>query len=74
MSPLSDERLLQLLRAELPALRDQAPASDLWPRVQRRVRQGSAPRPSPVDWILVAVVVISCALRPSAIAVLLFHF
>jgi hypothetical protein len=74
MTPLSDRRVLQLLRAELPALRDQRPATDLWPRLQTRVHQGLAPSPSPVDWMLLALVVISCALRPSAIGMLLFHF
>jgi hypothetical protein len=73
MSPLSDERVLQLLRAELPVPADQPSATDLWPRVQSRVHQGSAPRPSAVDWMLAALVVISCVLSPSAIDVLLFH-
>ena len=73
MSPLSDERVLRLLRAELPALPAQMPATDLWPRVRSKLLQPAPPRPSALDWILVALVVISCVLSPSAIGMLLFH-
>jgi len=73
MSPLSDERVLRLLRAELPVPEAHVAATDLWPRVQSRVHQGSAPWPSAVDWMLAALVVISCVLSPSAIGMLLFH-
>jgi hypothetical protein len=73
MSPLSDERVLRLLRAELPVPADQPSVTDLWPRVRSKVLQPAAPGPSALDWILVALVVISCVLSPSAIGMLLFH-
>ncbi|HSL19913.1 MAG TPA: hypothetical protein VK886_00130 [Vicinamibacterales bacterium] len=73
MTPVSDERVLQLLRAELPVPDGQLPAADLWPRVERRIQEGSHPSASAVDWILAALVVLSCVLRPSAIGMLLLH-
>jgi hypothetical protein len=73
MTPVPDERVLQWLRTALPVPDDQEPATDLWPRVQRRIQEGSQGSASPVDWILAALVVLACLLRPSAIALLLFH-
>jgi len=73
MTPVPDERVLQWLRTELPEPDDQPPATDLWPRVERRIHEGSHASASPVDWILAALVVLACLLRPSAIALLLFH-
>jgi hypothetical protein len=73
MTPVSEERVLQLLRAELPVPGEQPPATDLWPRVQRRIQEGSHPSASTVDWILAALVVLSCVLQPSVIGLLLFH-
>jgi hypothetical protein len=70
---VSDERVLQLLRGELPVPEDQPPATDLWPRVERRMQEGSQSSASAIDWILAALVVLSCVLRPSAIGLLLFH-
>ena len=73
MTPVPDERVLQLLRTELPVPDDRPPATDLWPRVERRIQEGFRASASPVDWMLAALVVLACLLRPSAIAMLLFH-
>ena len=73
MIPVSDERVLQLLRAELPVPDGHLPATDLWPRVERRIQEGSHPSASKADWLLAAMVVLSCVLRPSVIALLLFQ-
>ena len=73
MKRFSDDDLVRLLRDAVPA----PPASDApappWTRLRANL---SVPRrrPSPSDWILAGAIVVMCAVQPSAIRVLLFHF
>lgn len=74
MTTWSDERVIGLLRRELRGTAGEPPHADLWPRVQRRIQEGPHRTASPADWILVAVVIAVCAVRPAAAVMLLFHF
>jgi hypothetical protein len=64
---------IRLLREALPPIADTATAGDLWPLVQSRLIPG-APPPSRLEWILVAAVMLACALQPAALSLVLFHF
>jgi hypothetical protein len=73
MTRLSDERVLQLLRSELPPPTNGGPAPDLWPRVWHRLQHGSGARASAFDWLLAAAVVTACLTHPATLTILLFH-
>jgi hypothetical protein len=74
MTSLSDDRVIDLLRRELRGADGEPPQADLWPRVQRRIQEGPRRRASRADWLLLVVVAAICALQPSAVVMLLFHF
>jgi len=73
MKRFSDDDLVRLLRDAVPA----PPASDgpapPWTRLRATL---SVPRrrPSASEWVLAGAIVVVCAMQPSAIRVLLFHF
>jgi hypothetical protein len=56
MNGLSEDQVVELLRAALPVRSGQEP-SDLWPRVRRRIEQ-QAPRPGPADWVLAGILLL----------------
>jgi hypothetical protein len=74
MTRLSDDDALRLLKDAMPPMHaESAPAHDLWPDIERRVRTHRRP-PSVVDWLLLAAAVTACVIYPSAAFVPLLHF
>ena len=73
------ERLLALLRNALPPVEDEfAPSHDLWPAMERRLRQENVQRLLPVcvpwfDWALAGGLVFLLAAFPAWIPVLLYY-
>lgn len=67
-----DEAMQTLLRRTLPKTADAAaPHRDLWPLLQARLEQQSAP--PWLDWALGAAVLLAFALCPTALPVLLYY-
>lgn len=74
MTRLTDEKALELLRDAMPAPEGgDGLVADLWPRMRRRINQGSSPPPA-ADWVLALALAALCLLRPSLVGVLLLHF
>ena len=73
MNRLPDDEVLALLRAAMP-VEPSAPPSDLWPRVRRKIDEGTTSRTSASDWLLAAALVLLCLLHSSLAGILLLHF
>jgi hypothetical protein len=73
------DRIRQLLEHSLPPVGDgQHPARDLWPGMQRRLREPSAMIPDRLkipwfDWVLAGGVAIVAVAFPASIPVLLYY-
>jgi hypothetical protein len=71
MTRLSDERVVELLRAAMPAIEATPPAS-AWSRVRAKIER-NVPAPPLADWLLVAALALLCLLRPALVGILLVH-
>jgi hypothetical protein len=72
MNEMNDERFQEMLKRAMAPMQDAELKHDLWPRMLRRLDE----RPSHalwLDWALLAVLAIWCAVFPSAIPVLLYN-
>lgn len=72
MSTHKDEALRALLKGTLPPVTDAELPRDLWPRMLRRLDEGSVPVPW-FDWTLAALALGWFLLNPRVIPVLLYH-
>ena len=73
MSSLTDDDILVLLQAAVPAVVEST-ARDLWPAVRARIETPPRRSLSRADWLLISGITLVCILRPALVSVLLFHF
>ena len=70
-----DDQLRQMLRAAFPPVQEDAPAHDLWRRIERRVEE-----PAPWSWLevgldvgLAAFAVLALAFVPGSFMLIAYH-
>jgi len=69
---MTDDDLIRALQSAVPRWPDNGPATDLWPRMLRRLDQA----PPPFGWLeatLVAAILVVFAVFPEIVPVLLWH-
>lgn len=67
----TDNRMKEALRRAMPQHETEL-SGDLWPRMLRRMDERTVRRPL-LDWVLLALLAIWCALFPSIIPGLVYH-
>jgi hypothetical protein len=67
-----EERLRHALRAALPPAGGGGPQRDLWPRLAQRLAE-PRPRPTRLDWALLAALLVWLILFPESAGALLYH-
>ena len=68
---MTDQELIRLLKTAVPPTARHAPASDLWPVVEARVR--ARPKSSAVDIWIAIVTVLLLVLFPRAAWLIAYH-
>ena len=72
MTRQDDERLEKMIQEALPPLTQTRLERNLWPRMRRRLDEGTSAI-SWLDWSLAAASLLWLAIFPEAIPALLFH-
>jgi len=72
MNVTGDEQIRKLVKTAIAPSRETALDMDLWPRIERRLKEPAIQVPW-FDWVLVALVLIICLFMPQAVPGLFYN-